>query len=584
MSPSGTPSDLALYRRLAREVRPYRVHLVGLALLGLLASPIALLTPVPLKIAVDNVLGAQPLPRALAVVLPDALAGSRNGLLLFAVVLLVLIALLGQLRDLAFGVLKTWIGERLVLDFRSRLFGRAQRLSFTYHDAAGTADAMYRIRYDAEAISYLTVEGAVPLLSAAATVAGMLYVSLRIDLPLALVALSVVPVLLVLSGTVRRRLRAQARHLKRLDAGVLAVIQETLGALRVVRAFGQEDRQNRQFAREAGESVRAKVRLALVEGGAGVLVGLTTALGMALVVYLGVSHVRGGVLSLGALLLIASYLGQLYAPLRTLSRKVSSVQSHLASAERAFALLDQPGDVPERADARPLHRARGDVVFQHVSFGYDPMQPVLHDVSLAIEAGTRVTITGTTGAGKTTLVSLLTRFYDPTAGEILLDGEDLRAYRLADLRDQFAIVLQQPVLFSTTIAENIAYGRPGAAAPEIEAAARAANAHEFIVALPHGYDTQVGERGMRLSGGERQRVALARAFLKDAPILILDEPTSSVDVGTEAAILEALERVMRGRTVFLITHRPTTLLGWDVRLHFQHGRLVEPAMVGGVSR
>jgi ATP-binding cassette subfamily B protein len=578
------PSDLTLYRRLGREVRPYGVQLLGLVLLGLLASPIALLTPLPLKIAVDNVLGQQPLPPALAVVLPDAAAASGHGLLLWTAVLLVLIGLLGQLRELAFGVLKTWIGERLVLDFRSRLFDRAQRLSFTHHDATGTADAMYRIRYDAEAINYLTVEGAVPFLSAAATVAGMLYVSLRIDLSLALVALSVVPVLLVLSGSVRRRLRAQARQLKRLDAGVLAVIQETLGALRVVRAFGQEDRQNRQFAREAGASVRAKLRLALVEGGAGVLVGLTTALGMALVVYLGVSHVRSGVLSLGALLLIAGYLGQLYAPLRTLSRKVSSMQSHLASAERAFALLDQPGDVPERADARSLERARGEVVFQRVSFGYDPSQPVLHDVSLAIEPGTRVTITGTTGAGKTTLVSLLTRFYDPTAGAILLDGVDLRAYRLADLRDQFAIVLQQPVLFSTTIAENIAYGRPGAGAREIEAAARAANAHDFIVALPHGYETQVGERGMRLSGGERQRVALARAVLKDAPILILDEPTSSVDVGTEAAILEALERVMRGRTVFLITHRPSALPGWDRRLQFQHGRLAEaaPAM-GGVG-
>jgi ATP-binding cassette subfamily B protein len=577
-------SDLKLYRRIGREIRPYRGHLLGLALLGLLASPIALLTPVPLKIAVDNVLGGQPLPDALAAVLPDALTGSPTALLLTAVTLLVLIALLGQLRELSFGFLKTWVGERLVLDFRARLFDRAQRLSLRHHDATGTADAVYRIRYDAEALNYLTVDGAIPFLSAAATVAGMLYVSLRIDLQLALVGLSVVPMLLILTGAARRRLRSLARQQKRLDSGVLAVIQETLGALRVVKAFGAERRQTRQFVRQAGESMQARLRLALVEGTAGVLVGLTTALGMALVVYIGVSHVRGGVLSLGELLLIAGYLGQLYSPLRTLSRKVSSVQSHLASAERAFALLDQPHDVPERADARPLERARGAIAFRQVSFEYDPMQPVLHDVSLAIEPGTRVTITGATGAGKTTLVNLLTRFYDPTGGEILLDGVDLRAYRVADLRDQFAIVLQQPVLFSTTIAENVAYGRPGATAGEIEAAARAANAHEFIAALPQGYETQVGERGMRLSGGERQRVALARAFLKDAPILILDEPTSSVDLGTEAAILEALERVMRGRTVFLITHRPHALLGWDVRLHFQHGRLVEPATAGGVRR
>jgi ATP-binding cassette subfamily B protein len=571
-----------LYRRLAREVRAYWPHLVGLVVLGLLASPVALLNPVPLKVAVDNVLGARPLPDALAAILPDAFTQSQNALLLGAVALLVAIALLGQMRELAYGYLKAWVGERLVLDFRARLFDRAQRLSLTYHDAAGTADALYRIRYDAEALTYLTVEGAIPLVSALAAVVGMLYVALRIDSQLALVALSVVPVLFVLSGAVRRRLRVQARRVKRLESGVLAVIQETLGALRVVKAFGQERRQTERFTREAGEGVRARLHLALLEGGAGVLVGLTTALGMALVVYIGVSHVRAGLLTLGDLLLIAAYLGQLYAPLRTMSRKLSSVQSHLAGAERAFALLDQPGDVPERADARPLGRAQGAVAFRHVSFGYDETQPVLRDVSLAVAAGTRVAITGTTGAGKTTLVSLLTRFYDPTAGEILLDGVDLRDCRLADLRAQFAIVLQQPVLFSTTIAENIAYGRPGASAREIEAAARAANAHDFIAAFPQGYDTQVGERGMRLSGGERQRVALARAFLKDAPILILDEPTSSVDVGTEAAILDALERVMRGRTVFLITHRPSALLGWDVHLRFQHGRLVQPvAAVGG---
>jgi ATP-binding cassette subfamily B protein len=279
-------------------------------------------------------------------------------------------------------------------------------------------------------------------------------------------------------------------------------------------------------------------------------------------------------LTLGELLVAMSYLTQLYRPLSTVSRKVASLQTYLASAERAFAVLDEAPDVPERPAARPLARARGAVEFRNVSFLYDGKQEALHEVSFVLAPGSRVAIAGATGAGKTTLVSLLTRFYDPTAGQILLDGVDLREYRLADLRRQFAVVLQQPLLFSTTIAENIAYGRPNAAPEEIEAAARAAGAHEFIVRLPEGYATPVGESGQKLSGGERQRVALARAFLRDAPLLILDEPTSAVDLRTEMVILEALERLMRDRTVFLITHRPSPWILCDLRLHLEHGRLL----------
>src|SRR5207249_2934702 len=265
---------------------------------------------------------------------------------------------------------------------------------------------------------------------------------------------------------------------------------------------------------------------------------------------------------------------QLYEPLKTLSRKAASIQSYLASAERAFALLDEQPEVHERPNARPLQRAVGAVAFRGVSFAYGPDRPVLRDVSFEIEPGTQLGIVGATGAGKTTLISLLTRFYDATAGQILLDGVDLRDYKLADLRRQFAVVLQETVLFAASVAENIAYAAPGASREQIVAAAHAANAHEFIVRLPRGYDTQVGERGAQLSGGQRQRIALARAFLKDSPVLILDEPTSAVDADTEAKILGAMRHLMRGRTVLLISHRPSTLERCQGLLVLENGRVV----------
>ncbi len=571
---SSVMGSAALYRRLVWQARPYWLHLAGVLGLGLLASPLALLNPVPIKIVVDSVLGGRPLPAFLQPLFPAA--GQSPGMvLLFAIALLVGVATIGQAQVLGCTLLNSWVGERLVLEFRGRLVEHVQRLSVSYHDSRGTADALHRIQQDAPAIQYVTVEGVIPALAATVTLVTMLAVTARLDGQLALVALAISPPLFFLSRFYRPRMRSQSRHAKKLESSAAASVQEALGALRVVKAFGQETRETDRFLGRSREGMAARIGLALLQGRYGLFVGLTTALGTAAVLVIGVRHVRSGALTLGQLLIVMGYVGQLYEPLKTIGRKASGLQSYLASAERAFVLLDEPPDVPERLHARPLARAAGAVAFRQVCFAYDGEHPVLRDVTFEVEAGTRVAIVGATGAGKTTLVSLLTRFYDPTAGAILLDGVDLRDYRLADLRNQFAIVLQEPVLFSTSIAENIAYGRPRASEPDIVRAAEAAGAHDFIVRLPRGYATPVGERGMQLSGGERQRVALARAFLKDAPLLILDEPTSAVDVKTEAAILEAMDRLMRGRTAFLITHRRTALATCDVQLQLQRGHLAE---------
>jgi ATP-binding cassette, subfamily B, bacterial len=557
-----TPHRSAFHRLLG-QARPYWAHLAGLLGLSLLAPGLRLLAPLPLKFAVDGVLGGVPF---------GPLSGP--GLLTFAASLLVFVTLAALAVGLAASVLGTYVGEKLVRGFRAVLFRHAQRLSLAYHDTKGTTDSTYRIQYDAPCIQWVLVEGMAPVITSGSTLAAMFGVVAVIDWPLAVIALTVVPVLFGLTHVYGRRLRRQAKDVAKVESSAMAVVQEVLSAIRVVKAFGQEDREHGRFAARSHEGLRGRLRVALATGVLGLLVGLTIAAGTAAVLYIGVTHVQAGRITLGDLLVVMAYLAQLYGPMESLSKKVADMQGGMASAERAFALLDEAPDVAERAGAKPLERAAGDVVFDGVSFAYAGGPPVLHGVSFSAPAGSRVGIEGRTGAGKTTLVSLLLRFHDPSAGRIALDGVDLRDYRLADLRNQFAVVLQDPVLFSASIAENIAYARSGAARAEIEAAARAANVHEFIIALPHGYETRVGERGMRLSGGERQRLSLARAFLKDAPVLILDEPTSSVDTRTEALIMEAMGQLMRGRTTFMIAHRPATLDGCDVRLKLERGRLV----------
>jgi ATP-binding cassette subfamily B protein len=571
-----TGNQQRMSRRILGQIRPFWRQILVLLVVDLLATPLLLLTPVPLKIAVDSVIDNHPLPGFVDALLPASVVRTSISLLVVVVVLQVLIVLLGEVQALVSYVLQTRTGERLTLEFRGRLFRHVQRLSLSFHDTRGSHDSIYRIQYDAEAMQHI-VESVIPFVGAAAMLLSALYVTALIDLQLALIALGVVPALFVLSRFYTRRVHRRYHDLKELESSALGVLQDVLTSMRVVKAFGKERDEHARYIARSDRTVRARVRLSFTEAAFGLAVNTAIAIGTAAVLFVGVRHVQTGVLTVGELLIVMAYLSQLYGPLETISQKVGDLQSSLASAERAFELLDEIPDVVEKPHARRLVRARGAIEFRDVSFGYNGQVSVLRDISFGITPGTRLGIVGQTGAGKTTLVSLITRFYDPMAGAILLDGVDLRDYKLVDLRNQFGIVLQEPVLFSTSIAENIAYARPGAGSRNIIAAAEAANAHEFISELPDGYYTVVGERGMRLSGGERQRIALARAFLKDAPILILDEPTSSVDTKTETAIMEASERLMQGRTSLMIAHRLSTLENCDARFEIEYGRLVRPS-------
>ncbi|HVZ17534.1 MAG TPA: ABC transporter ATP-binding protein, partial [Terriglobales bacterium] len=443
----------------------------------------------------------------------------------------------------------------------------------SFYDAKGTSDLAYRIQHDAPAIQTVTIQGVVPFLTAAFSFIGVGFVTCRLDWQLAVIALSISPALVLLSRASSRKVHDGWHEVKELDSSAMAVLTEVLSAVRTVKAFGRERDEDERFKFRSSKRMRSQMQLAFTQALFYCVTALLISIGTAATLWIGARHVQSGLLSVGELLIVMAYMSQLYEPLRTMSNKIPEVQASLVSLERAFALFDEVPETLSAPNARPLNNVSGQIEFENVSFAYANGRRVLSNVSFTIEPGTKVGILGPTGSGKSTLLSLLTRFYDPAEGRILLDGADIREVRLHDLRNQFGIVPQDPVLFSTTIAENIAFSTPNISHDAIVAAARAANADDFICNLPEGYETQVGDRGSCLSGGERQRVAIARAFLKDSPILILDEPTSAVDTRTEAAVISALSELLRGRTSFMIAHRLTTLENCDMLLHFSDGEL-----------
>jgi ATP-binding cassette subfamily B protein len=563
----------SLQVRILLQTRGCWPHLALISALSLLSLPLTLLSPLPLKIAVDGLMGQPALPEFLQRFVPGIQGGGTA--LGVAIGLLLGLAVFVNLQGLASWWLQTYTGEKLVWDFRAQLLNHVQRLPLAFHDRYGASDSVYRIQHDAPSIQYVAIQGIIPLVTAFFTLLGMIYVSLRIDAPLAVIALAISPVLFVLSLGSSRLVRQRSREVKELDTSAMSVIQEVLGSIRLIKAFGQETREHERFVRHSSRRMSGQVKLSMMQATFNVLVGMTISLGTAAALYVGVRHVREGRLTVGSLLVVMAYIAQVYQPLQLLSTKMTDIQIWFASLERAFMLFDQAPEIAESPDALPLKRAQGAFEFRDVMFAYDESGNGLQHVSFHVPAGARVGIVGSTGAGKSTLLNLLMRFYDPTSGQVLLDGKDLREYCISDLRRQFSVVLQDPVLFAASIAENIAYGKPDASDEELVAAARAASSHDFICNLPQGYETRPGERGILLSGGERQRISLARAFLRDSPILILDEPTSSIDVKTEARIMQATEDLMRGRTTFMIAHRLNTLKNCDLILVLEHGKLVE---------
>ena len=519
---------------------------------------------------IDTVLGNKPPPAFLGFL--DGL--SRYQLLAIAVVAGVVITGLENAFGVADNYVNTKLDQTMVLDLRSDMFEHAQRLSLAFHDRTRTGQLMFEINTQAAAIGQITV-AIPPLLQSALTVVGMFVVLVRIEPVLALLSLAVAPPIYFSAGYYAKRIQPRVVEVRHLESMSLQMVHEAMTMMRVIVTFGREGHEWLRFRRQGEQAVNARVNLTLRQTMFSLVVTMTTSIGYALVLGFGAYYVLEHKITAGELLVVMGYVAALYSPLEQISNTVSGLQMQFITLGGALRLLDTEPDIDERPNAHSIGRVAGHVTFEDVSFSYSGRSGTLVGVSFDAPAGSRIGIVGPTGAGKSTLLSLLPRFYDPQRGRVLLDGHDVRDLTLKSLREQVSVVMQEPLLFSDTLGENIRYGRLEAHEAEVVEAAEAANAHEFISALKHGYGTMIGERGARLSGGERQRVSIARAFLKDAPILILDEPTASIDSKTELLMLDALEHLMEGRTTFIVAHRLSTIVDADQILVLNHGAIVE---------
>ena len=562
--------------RLTRYARPHGLGLTSVALLMLSGVGLEVLKPWPMKLIIDSVLGNQPLPASAAWLAELPLGGSRPGLLGILTLATVALFLTGWAVRTGQGYVQAGVGSRMTYGLAVDLFDRLQRLSLRFHGRQPAGDLVHRVTQSTGCVRELILNFYLPLFTSLASLGMMLAVMWRLDHTLSILALVTIPLLgltiRLLSGPMADRSAEEMQ----VQGEAFSLAEQTLTALPVVRAFGQEDLEDRRFSLLQQRVGRAYLRTISAQLGFQVATGTVTALGTAAVLWVGGVHVLEGTISIGALLVFVSYLASLYAPLESLAYLSMGFATASAGARRVFEIMESDDCVRDRPRARALAtRAAGHVRFEGVDFGYEAGRTVLHDIELEAAAGETVALVGPTGAGKSTLVSLIPRFFDPWKGRILLDGRDVRDIQIASLRSQMAIVLQDPFLLPMTLAENIAYGRPHASRTDIERAAADANADEFIRRLPKGFDTVIGERGATLSLGQRQRLAIARAFLKNAPMLILDEPTSALDAATEASLVAALERLMIGRTTFIIAHRLSTIRRASRIVVIDKGRAVE---------
>lgn len=564
-------STLVLLRRVLAFLRPHRARFLGGVGLTLGGIALDLVKPVPLALVLNHVLGRQPLPGWLQ---PLAGGWSEFELLSAAAGAIVVVTFLRGASTVGANQLTIDTGQRMVNDLRTGLYGHLQKLSLRFHHQQQTGDLLFRVMADTYSAQGLVMNGFLPLCTAAVMLAGMFAVMMGYDWQLSLVALIVCPPLYLAVTRITGRIHLQATASKEAESALYARAETTIGAVQLVQAYGREERAVAEFRQGSEKSLRASLRLYQTETVFALVVDSVLSLGTAALVWLGALHVMQGRLDIGGLTIFLSYLKDLYGPIQSISQNLAEISSSRAGLERVFSVLDIRPDIQDAPGARPLPPARGHVRFENVSFAYEEGQPVLRDVTLDVEPGQKVALVGRTGAGKSTLASLVLRFFDPQQGRVTIDGHDLREVQLRSLRDQVTLMLQDPILFHTSIHDNVAFGAP-VSEEQVREAARKAEAEGFILDLPQGYDTVIGEDGSTLSGGQRQRLALARALLREAPVVILDEPTSSLDLKTESRVWKNVERLLEGKTALVIAHRLSTARRSDKIVVLEQGRIVE---------